>query len=257
MFTVFLPSHRPAVTENSPCDGYIEAGQRSRPRITRPNESHVRASTCAGGLRSNARQPTARLNQPRYRRQRTRHRCRHDPQHPASYSPPPTGRAPLAKARSRVAVEPHGVETLVDHARAGAALVLDDHGGTVLVEPRQVDPPATGCVAEASKEFGCSRAKGYHLLCQGQFPCRTLRISRSTRVVSMSLLRVLDSGEPEYNGVPKKQAADTLDQSHEGAPPDHRRGPFVSPKSHQPHGHPPTPRYRTGHRCSHWTGWTP
>lgn len=153
-------------------------------------------------------------------------------------------------------MEPHVVETLVDHARAGATLVLDDHGGTVLVELQQVDPPATGCVAEAPKEFGCSRAKGYHLLCQGQFPCRTLRISRSTCVLTVSVLRVLDSGEPEYNGAPTKRAADTLTQSHEDVPPDHRRDIFVSPKSHQPHGHLPTQRGRTGHRCSHWTGWT-
>ncbi|MEU6372148.1 helix-turn-helix domain-containing protein [Streptomyces sp. NPDC046909] len=56
----------------------------------------------------------------------------------------------------------------------------------------------TGSVAEASKAFGFSRAKGYALVRQGQFPCRVLRIGRSTRVVTASLLRVLESGEPEY-----------------------------------------------------------
>ncbi|MET9659041.1 helix-turn-helix domain-containing protein [Streptomyces sp. NPDC006510] len=57
----------------------------------------------------------------------------------------------------------------------------------------------TGSVAEASKVFGFSRAKGYDLVRQGKFPCRVLRIGRSTRVVTTSLLRVLESGEPEYS----------------------------------------------------------
>lgn len=48
-----------------------------------------------------------------------------------------------------------------------------------------------------------------------------------------------------------------LDQSHEEAPPDHRRDLFVSPKSHQLPGHPPTRRSKNGHRRSHRTGWTP
>lgn len=58
----------------------------------------------------------------------------------------------------------------------------------------------TGSVEEASKAFGFSRAKGYDLVRQGKFPCRVLRIGRSTRVVTTSLLRVLDSGVPAYNG---------------------------------------------------------
>ncbi|MGZ2358617.1 hypothetical protein LRE75_18255 [Streptomyces sp. 372A] len=37
---------------------------------------------------------------------------------------------------------------------------------------------------------------------RGEFPCRVLRIGRATRVVTASLLRVLESGEPEYNGAP-------------------------------------------------------
>ncbi|MEU3752658.1 hypothetical protein AB0H17_07780 [Streptomyces olivoreticuli] len=53
---------------------------------------------------------------------------------------------------------------------------------------------------DASKAFGFSRAKGYDLIRREEFPCRVLRIGRSTRVVTASLLRVLDSGEPEYNG---------------------------------------------------------
>lgn len=61
----------------------------------------------------------------------------------------------------------------------------------------------TGSVADASKALGFSRAKGYALVRCGEFPCRVLRVGRSTRVVTASLLRVLDSGEPEYNGAPK------------------------------------------------------
>lgn len=57
----------------------------------------------------------------------------------------------------------------------------------------------TGSVADASKAFGLSRAAGYELARQGRFPCRVLRNGRSIRVVTASLLRVLDSGEPEYN----------------------------------------------------------
>ncbi|WDT52613.1 helix-turn-helix domain-containing protein [Streptomyces sp. G7(2002)] len=58
----------------------------------------------------------------------------------------------------------------------------------------------TGSVEDASRALGFSRAKGYDLARRGEFPCRVLRIGRSTRVVTASLLRVLESGEPEYNG---------------------------------------------------------
>ncbi|MFD4374313.1 helix-turn-helix transcriptional regulator [Streptomyces sp. NPDC058486] len=60
----------------------------------------------------------------------------------------------------------------------------------------------TGSVAEASRAFGFSRATGYELIRRGAFPCRVLRIGRTTRVVTASLLRVLESGEPEYNTGP-------------------------------------------------------
>ncbi|MFJ2914049.1 helix-turn-helix domain-containing protein [Streptomyces sp. NPDC087228] len=65
----------------------------------------------------------------------------------------------------------------------------------------------TGSVEEASKVLGFSRTKGYDLVRRGEFPCRVLRIGRTTRVVTASLLRVLESGEPEYNSPPP----DTLD----------------------------------------------
>ncbi|BCK67492.1 hypothetical protein Srufu_014450 [Streptomyces libani subsp. rufus] len=52
---------------------------------------------------------------------------------------------------------------------------------------------------DASRALGFSRAKGYDLARRGEFPCHVLRIRRSTRVVTASLLRVLESGEPDYN----------------------------------------------------------
>ncbi len=58
----------------------------------------------------------------------------------------------------------------------------------------------TASVEDASSALGVSRAKGYDLVRRGEFPCRVLRIGRSTRVVTASLLRVLESGEPEYSG---------------------------------------------------------
>ncbi len=57
----------------------------------------------------------------------------------------------------------------------------------------------TGSVEDASRAFGFSRAKGYDLVHRGEFPCRVLRIGRNTGVVTASLHRVLDSGEPEYS----------------------------------------------------------
>ncbi|MET9382707.1 hypothetical protein ABZY09_16920 [Streptomyces sp. NPDC002928] len=53
---------------------------------------------------------------------------------------------------------------------------------------------------DASKALGFSRAKGYDLVRRGEFPCRVLRIGRTKGVVTASLLRVLESGDPEYNG---------------------------------------------------------
>ncbi|MEU8482423.1 helix-turn-helix domain-containing protein [Streptomyces sp. NPDC048641] len=57
----------------------------------------------------------------------------------------------------------------------------------------------TASVADAAQAFGMSRSKGYDLVRRGEFPCRVLMIGRAARVVTASLLRVLESGEPEYN----------------------------------------------------------
>nr|WSS65155.1 helix-turn-helix domain-containing protein [Streptomyces sp. NBC_01177] len=58
----------------------------------------------------------------------------------------------------------------------------------------------TASVEDAARAFGMSRSKGYDLVRRGEFPCRVLPIGRAARVVTASLLRVLESGEPEYNG---------------------------------------------------------
>ncbi|RVU23978.1 hypothetical protein EOT10_17030 [Streptomyces antnestii] len=60
----------------------------------------------------------------------------------------------------------------------------------------------TASVEAAAKAFGMSRSKGYDLVRRDEFPCRVLLIGRASRVVTASLLRVLESGEPEYNHAP-------------------------------------------------------
>jgi predicted DNA-binding transcriptional regulator AlpA len=62
----------------------------------------------------------------------------------------------------------------------------------------------TGSVADASRALGFSWAKGYDLVRRGEFPRRVLRVGRSTRVVTASLLRVLESEEQECNGAPRR-----------------------------------------------------
>ncbi|MEU5537235.1 helix-turn-helix domain-containing protein [Streptomyces sp. NPDC020362] len=59
----------------------------------------------------------------------------------------------------------------------------------------------TASVEDAAQALGLSRSKSYDLVRRGEFPCRVLRISRATRIVTASLLRVLENGEPEYNAV--------------------------------------------------------
>lgn len=80
-------------------------------------------------------------------------------------------------------------------------MITNAHAGNAAYSPMRIRATwsGTSSVADASKAFGLSRAKGYDLVRQGQFPCRVLQIGRGTRVVTASLLRVLESGEPEYN----------------------------------------------------------
>ncbi|GHE15537.1 hypothetical protein GCM10010339_90520 [Streptomyces alanosinicus] len=69
----------------------------------------------------------------------------------------------------------------------------------------------TASVEDAAQAFGLSRSKSYDLVRRGEFPCRVLPISRTTRVVTASRLPLLDSGQPQYNGAPV-QAPIRLDQ---------------------------------------------
>lgn len=80
-------------------------------------------------------------------------------------------------------------------------VVADAHAESAVYSPIRIRATwgGTSTVAEASKAFGFSRAKGYDLVRRGQFPCRVLQVGRGTRVVTAPLLRVLESGEPEYN----------------------------------------------------------
>nr|WP_248003582.1 helix-turn-helix domain-containing protein [Streptomyces sp. RLB1-33] len=58
----------------------------------------------------------------------------------------------------------------------------------------------TASVEDAAQAFGLSRSKGYDLVRRGELPRRVLLIGRAARVVTASLLRALEGGEPEYNG---------------------------------------------------------
>jgi hypothetical protein len=77
---------------------------------------------------------------------------------------------------------------------------LDMRWGSTTLEGTEDSWDGTGSVADASRALGFSRANGYDLVRRGEFPCRGLRVGRTTRVVNASLLRVLESGDPEYNG---------------------------------------------------------
>lgn len=56
--------------------------------------------------------------------------------------------------------------------------------------------PATVDVALASSAVGISRSWGYQLAAQDEFPCKTITIRGRTRVITASLLRLLETGEP-------------------------------------------------------------
>ncbi len=57
--------------------------------------------------------------------------------------------------------------------------------------------PATVGVPQASEQaLGLSRSWGYALVAAGEFPARTIKIRGRTRVVTASLIRLLEGGEP-------------------------------------------------------------
>lgn len=51
--------------------------------------------------------------------------------------------------------------------------------------------PVTVPVVEAGRAFGLSRDGTYDLLRRGDFPCRTIKVGRYTRVPRAELLRAL------------------------------------------------------------------
>jgi hypothetical protein len=71
---------------------------------------------------------------------------------------------------------------------------------------------------EASRTLGSSRAYGYGLIGSGQFPCRALRVGRTTRVATAALIRVPESREPKHNG-PRARCRPVPWFRHAEAPP--------------------------------------
>lgn len=60
--------------------------------------------------------------------------------------------------------------------------------------------PVSVPVVEAGRAFGLSRDGTYDVLRRGEFPCRTVRVGRSTRVPRAELLRVLGVSEDDQSG---------------------------------------------------------
>ncbi|MEU7230299.1 helix-turn-helix domain-containing protein [Streptomyces chrestomyceticus] len=75
----------------------------------------------------------------------------------------------------------------------------ETHHGPFSPERIRATWSGTASVEDAAQAFGLSRSKSYDLVRRGEFPCRVLPIGRTARVVTASLVRVLESGEPEYN----------------------------------------------------------
>lgn len=78
------------------------------------------------------------------------------------------------------------------------AEIVPKHGIAVAVGPTLAEVrgwPATVGVGDASLALGISRAWGYELAARGQFPARVLKIGRRTRVVTASLVALLEAVE--------------------------------------------------------------
>lgn len=56
--------------------------------------------------------------------------------------------------------------------------------------------PATVGVDRGSSAVGFSRSWGYQLAAADEFPCQTIKIRGRTRVVTASLIRLLETGRP-------------------------------------------------------------
>ena len=64
----------------------------------------------------------------------------------------------------------------------------------VSLEQIRRDPPPTLDVPVAGRLLGISRSHAYESVRRGQFPARVLQVGGCYRVVTASLLRVLDGG---------------------------------------------------------------
>lgn len=56
--------------------------------------------------------------------------------------------------------------------------------------------PATVDVAATCAALGISRSYGYQLIARGAFPCRVIVAGRRARVVTASLITLLEEGAP-------------------------------------------------------------
>lgn len=56
--------------------------------------------------------------------------------------------------------------------------------------------PATVSVSDAAPAIGVSKSHLYELAARGAAPCRVIRVGSRYRVVTASLLRVLEGGDP-------------------------------------------------------------
>jgi hypothetical protein len=56
--------------------------------------------------------------------------------------------------------------------------------------------PATVPIARGAAALGLSKSWAYQLAAEGEFPCRVLRVRGRTRVLTTSLLHLLETGEP-------------------------------------------------------------
>jgi hypothetical protein len=55
--------------------------------------------------------------------------------------------------------------------------------------------PPTVDVTEAARALGISRSSAYTAIASGDFPVATIRVSRRLRVLTASLIRVLEDGD--------------------------------------------------------------
>ncbi|MDP9091844.1 MAG: DNA-binding protein [Actinomycetota bacterium] len=75
----------------------------------------------------------------------------------------------------------------------GARRALSERDGPTLIEIRSW--PAAVSVPRACSAIGISTSWGYQLIAQGEFPARTLTIGRRSRVLTASLVTLLEGGD--------------------------------------------------------------